>query len=1820
MADERLIFPLGFDMESGVKEIQKDWPGYYKKLQKMVDKTPLKIKLKLDAKGLDLSALKDYEKVSAKAALAAKRLADVEAKQALVRKRNSDARVAEATEEARIAQKKAQSELTQLRLNDAIKNGVSSSNALTGAYSKQSTYLSRLVQRMGLYFGIHQFASILRNVRETTAEFELQRVSLGALIQDAYKADVLFSQIKAAAVESPYQIKELVNYTKQLAAYGVQSEKLFSNVMQYADVAAGLGADMSRVILAMGQIRAAGVLKGTELRQLTELGIPMVDLLSKKLTDLRGTLVTTGEVFSMISDKAISFNMVQEVFDDLTSAGGRFYNMQKKQAETLAGQWSNLKDTISIAYDEIGNTDTVRSTMEWWISVVKNLAENWRGVAAAIVGMAATAGVIKTLNNLLALYTANANSATAAQARLTGAIKAYRGASKGGAFMKILATQALWSAQAMRKAAQATNMFAKAWHKLVAAISGNWITMVIAAVAALVVHLVNARQKANELNNELSNIGAEGDIKMAQSVRNFERLAKIVVNSVDGTKKQTEALKELQRTYGDIIPVQDISIEKLHQMKGNYEAVTQAIREKIAMQTLEQKINAINEDYGNDIAKQQKKFKEYLEQTAGLSSEEAIRVIANIQKQIAEGAITAGYEKGSIFGGEKGLKKAIAEEVFGEKDFDPLTGYQWDNFSAKIVKDLDESYKDFVLLNIEMEKAIQSVTKEMNASTGTLGKYQEAWEVTNKAIGTSIGKITTYKNTKLYDEEVEKVRIKEYADFLRKTVGAEMKTIQSSTNLSDEEKKLFDIEQYIGENKIDLSKLLDLEGLSEQARMVIEKVSKELQGMEQWRETIQSFSRDITIGDISRKIALYTDEEISNFGDLKTALVDVQKKYKEYTATVAFYARILKTNLKPAEREHIEDQLAMAEELKRQAKEVLNYFNTALTTSSGGGSSNDPWLNRWKNRLSLMKDFQRGVETLSKKMLELNAIERERDIMRFRATSVGMDVNTLTGSPEELSKWYDEAIQEVKKKINSYSGFKGLDIGQILMKSTKNKKLKSYIELLQTLLNEKTDFDTKQLENKLKKKIDQLAENVSRSREAQDFYQKMLGMTGNEELATNLTVSVYGGIGDDLQSNLKKQLTQAFEGVDISKAFSEKGIDWGLLNDLVENIPVEEMRERARKLVKAGLDDETKWLLDLYKTYEKFQTYEERRTAVMAREAQKRKEIEASSRLSPEEKKKQTKASEKREAQELDTIDLEELKASDDWIQTFENVDKVGTKSIQHLMGVLKEFINTNKDLTPEQLKTLMSEYEKLYEGLIARNPLKAITDGTKEYFKASKDLRIAKKDENLKKAREEEKDAQKSVTEARIAVRKAPEEERVAATENLAKAEERLAKAQSKRSKAENAVRKAQDKQRTALNKVHKGVNEAATAYNALGEVVNGVMETFNVDETSNLGIALKSVSQSLTMVAGVLGIINAIITLIESHPLVLAISAGIMAIVGAIMLFKNLKTADAEAKIEAMTKKLEELEHAYERLEKAQEKAFGADYIETYRQRMANLRDQEKAYLAQAEAERWKGKDADEQAIKDYEKSAQDAADNIMDAQTEIAEHFLGTDLSSAARDFAQAWIDAYKEFGSTTDAIKERFSEMIENMIVESLAAKVIQGQMQDIFDTIGALSKDGQISVSDAAHIAELSKVATQNIDVGMNNLMNALAAAGLSVRGMGSDLTGISKDLATASEESILGLAAGINTQNFYISQVPPKLDTIIAILQGGANPAGAINVQDLITIQNQHLAYLPNIATNTLNTADRCERAALACESALSKISSVISLRGTTSSHVVNTN
>ena len=49
--------------------------------------------------------------------------------------------------------------------------------------------------------------------------------------------------------------------------------------------------------------------------------------------------------------------MVRDVMWEMTDAGGAFFDMQKKQAQTIKGSYSNLQDEVQIALDKVGQAN-----------------------------------------------------------------------------------------------------------------------------------------------------------------------------------------------------------------------------------------------------------------------------------------------------------------------------------------------------------------------------------------------------------------------------------------------------------------------------------------------------------------------------------------------------------------------------------------------------------------------------------------------------------------------------------------------------------------------------------------------------------------------------------------------------------------------------------------------------------------------------------------------------------------------------------------------------------------------------------------------------------------------------------------------------------------------------------------------------------------------------------------------------------------------------------------------------------------------------------------------------------------------------------------------------------------------------------------------------------------------------------------------------------------------------------------------------------------------------------------------------------------------
>ena len=171
----------------------------------------------------------------------------------------------------------------------------------------------QLMRKLALVFSVSQIQGYINKLVQVRGEFELQQRALQSILQNKDEADKIWQQTVDLAVRSPFRVGELVKYTKQLAAYRIETDQLHDTTKRLADVSAGLGVDMSRLILAYGQVRAAEYLRGTELRQFTEAGIPMLEELSKHFTELEGRAISTADVFGMISKRMVAFEDVSGI-------------------------------------------------------------------------------------------------------------------------------------------------------------------------------------------------------------------------------------------------------------------------------------------------------------------------------------------------------------------------------------------------------------------------------------------------------------------------------------------------------------------------------------------------------------------------------------------------------------------------------------------------------------------------------------------------------------------------------------------------------------------------------------------------------------------------------------------------------------------------------------------------------------------------------------------------------------------------------------------------------------------------------------------------------------------------------------------------------------------------------------------------------------------------------------------------------------------------------------------------------------------------------------------------------------------------------------------------------------------------------------------------------------------------------------------------------------------------------------------------------------------------------------------------------------------
>lgn len=300
--------------------------------------------------------------------------------------------------QAKMAERAALAEqrLTNARMQAARASGTHNAamKRENTAMSSQSRIAGELKNQIANVYSIYTLERFVRGLYTIGGEFQKQRIALTSILGDSMKAETIFNRIKDLAVVSPFQFKELASYTKQLSAYSIPYEELYDTAKRLADISAGVGVDMGRIILAYGQVRSAAFLRGQELRQFTEAGIPLVDELAKRFTILENKVVSAGDVFDKISRKEVSFGMVKDVLWELTDEGGKFYNMQEALAESLAGKWSNLQDAWDVMMADIaeGNSGVLSDSLE----LLTDLMNHWEAVAAILGSLVGAYGFYKT--------------------------------------------------------------------------------------------------------------------------------------------------------------------------------------------------------------------------------------------------------------------------------------------------------------------------------------------------------------------------------------------------------------------------------------------------------------------------------------------------------------------------------------------------------------------------------------------------------------------------------------------------------------------------------------------------------------------------------------------------------------------------------------------------------------------------------------------------------------------------------------------------------------------------------------------------------------------------------------------------------------------------------------------------------------------------------------------------------------------------------------------------------------------------------------------------------------------------------------------------------------------------------------------------------------------------------------------------------------------------------------------------------------------------------------------------------------------------------
>lgn len=1116
---------VGFDKKKLVGDMKTLLQSEKFKINVVVDKasTTQAVRAALQAAGLNTNFTASDLRAAKAAAIQTKAEASAAAARELARQRA--ARAAKAELDLANARE---------RSANAARRHMTATLNMNGAMNSQLSIVGQLRNEfLGLY-SIYAAQNFLRAVVDIGGELENQKIAMASILQDEGKATTIFNQIKKLAVASPFGVMDLNQYAKQLSAYSIPYNELYDTMKRLADISAGVGVDMGRIILAFGQIKAAKFLKGTELRQLTEANIPMVDKLAERFSKLEGRIVSAGEVLDMISKKKVTFEDVKDVLWELTDDGGMFNNMQEVLSESVKSKWKNLADAIDIMLGDIA--EPMGSTLKWTAESLTTLAQNWKEIVPFITAATAAFGTYRVAvyagsramgvaNATLIKGTLAAKQKTAADLVMASNYRTLTAAEKGLIASRNAMTTAEWRAlavsgalnkeQALRlitlgkiksgqaghitqllniskaelqvamsagKARVAMAMLSYGAKQVWTAFKGlfNPYMYLFAGLFAITELWYKSGQKADEMN---------------------ERISELTTRAQDGFKNLT---KEAQK-FADVDP-----------FKANDASLISSIEEmKTALKDYSPVwADTFNEtfktdDEGNTVKSLAEQY--ILLRNALNDTKEAYKLLNAIRgtSEYANDA-TDGYFDESF---SENIEDYIKAEKHIDKIIDRMAGSYIEYYTAmqKVIAKYDDfakvasgkSLKEQLDIIKEYPKALASLNNELPFTGGyrdDIFQLRKAW-----------------KNSKrVFEEEVSpdmQSFISEYKSRLQ-AAGWNL------NNLSDAQRIAIglDISSFLDQFKempVDIRKFLNGEILEKQFNI---KINAE------YTETIQSLSdlqkkfNEATDGQFEAQIKVSTDSE--------KIIEGVQKAYKE------------------------------AKETTNQLKPVLIKAGIDLSGIGAIDLSKLPdWqkqiVSDYKKAFDTMQAGEKGAKEIGFSLTDPNKDKSKKDAFAERLKE---RVNLLKEAYSEYKKWTDivgkgEAASKVKESGFFDPLFKGkepVDIGNYRDELNKilnqlDDKTKERMELKVSIRKVLWDIDANAMKEALDKAAKELERYVSDVSKKWDIYKQLVNAGASKKdafLYAFGVLSEYEKKSEELAEKVTKKMKD--KGVYIPLTFTEQ--------------------------------------------------------------------------------------------------------------------------------------------------------------------------------------------------------------------------------------------------------------------------------------------------------------------------------------------------------------------------------------------------------------------------------------------------------------------------------------------------------------------------------------------------------------------------------------------------------------------------------------------------------------------------------------------------------